>query len=138
MIITRNLKFTLAYTHVDLPSGGMLEVDPYVTSTWNVQIERGNRSVGHWVAFSVTQPPRAETGQGQLTYLSGLHGGEPEYSHASVSLVPNARETQVKAVYGYQITPSSRVVVDVAYAHNFLHRKGLNNINLGLVYRFAM
>ncbi len=132
-----NASLSLAYTHVDLPSDGMLDVEPYLTSTWDVRLEKGIRGEGRWGAFSIAQPPRAETGQGRFTYLSGVQQGTPVYGQTNVSLVPSARETQVKAAYERPLG-AGRMVFDVTYAYNFLHEAGLEDIHIGMGYRLAL
>ncbi len=134
---TLNASASIAYGHVDLPAGGMLEIDSYLMSTWDVGIEAGVRGEGHWMSLTVSQPLRAETGQGKLTYLSGLKQGEPLYEEVSTSLVPKARETQVKATYELPVG-KGRALIDVSYAHHFLHEEGLDNLRIGLGYRLAL
>jgi len=129
-----NLSGTLALAQVDLPSGAMLDVEPHLMSTWNIAVERGVRGVGQWSRLSLTQPVRAETGKGTLTYLAGLDNGEPAYDRATAPLAPQGRELELAFTHE---TPfgAGRVVFRIAHSFNFLHQQGRSDSSIGFAYR---
>lgn len=128
------LSGTLALANVDLPSGAMLDVEPHLMSTWNVALERGVRGVGQWSRLSLTQPLRAETGKGTLTYLAGLKGGAPAYHHATAPLAPQGREVELAFTHETPIGPG-RAVLRIARSFDFLHQRGRSASSIGFAYR---
>ena len=131
---TATLSGTLALAQVDLPTGSMLDVEPYLMSTWELGIERGVRGKGHWYRLSLAQPLRAESGQGTLTYLAGLKGGAPYYETAAASLSPQGRELELKITYEMPVGPG-RAVLKLARSCEFLHQPGVSQSSIGLTYR---
>ncbi len=125
---------TLALTQVDLPSGAMLDVEPHLMSTWDIAVERGVRGVGKWSRLSLTQPLRAETGNGTLTYLAGLKNGAPAYDRASAPLAPQGREVELAFTHETPIGPG-RAVLRIAHSFNFLHQPGRSDSSIGFAYR---
>lgn len=132
---TMNVSGTLALTHAKLPPGSMLEVDSHVMSTWHISAERGMRGHGEWFRFALSQPVRAETGTGTLTYLAGLNDGAPVYEQARTSLVPEGRELELSFTHETPIA-RGRVVVKFAHSFNFLHEADRADSRIGLAYRF--
>lgn len=128
---------TLALAQVDLPSGAMLDVEPHLMSTWDIAVERGVRGVGQWSRLSLTQPLRAETGNGTLTYLAGLKNGTPAYDRASAPLAPRGREVELALTHETPIGPG-RAVLRVAHSFNFLHQRGRSDSSIGFAYRVSL
>ena len=134
---TATLSGTLALTQVDLPSGSMLDVEPYLMSTWEFGLERGIRGEGHWFRLSLKQPLRAESGKGTLTYLAGLKDGAPAYETAAASLSPRGREVELAFTHEMPIGPG-RAALKLARSFDFLHQKGGSASSIGLAYRAPM
>ncbi|MCY4478084.1 MAG: S8 family serine peptidase [Gammaproteobacteria bacterium] len=128
---------TLALARVDLPSGAMLDVEPHLMSTWDIAVERGVRGVGKWSRLSLTQPLRAETGNGKLTYLAGLKDGAPTYNHAVASLAPRGREVELAFTHETPIG-AGRAVFRIARSYNFLHQRGQADSSIGFAYRVRL
>ena len=87
-------RFTLAF---DAPWGvgsraqGMFEAGPSLLSSW--EVSAAFRQDSWRTGLSLSQPPRAETGTGTLTYPAGRTlAGTPVFEHRSFSLVPSRRE----------------------------------------------
>lgn len=131
-----SLSGTLALTRADLPSYSMLQVDPHVMSTWQISAERGVRGNGRWFRFALSQPLRAETGAGTLTYLAGLKDGQPSYDRATASLAPEGREVEMSLVHETPIG-RGRLAVEIAHSFNFLHTPGRGDSRFGLAYRYG-
>ena len=129
-----SLSGTLAVAHAELPSHSMLEVDSHLMSTWYISAERGFRGRGPWFRIALSQPLRAETGTGTLTYLAGLKNGAPAYDHATASLAPEGRELELSFTHETSIA-RGRVVVEIAHSFNFLHEAGRADSRIGLAYR---
>ncbi len=129
-----SLSGTLAFAHAELPSHSMLEVDSHLMSTWYISAERGFRGRGPWFRFALSQPLRAETGTGTLTYLAGLKNGAPAYDHATASLAPEGRELELSFTHETSIA-RGRLVVEIAHSFNFLHEAGRADSRIGLAYR---
>ena len=125
---------TLGLGRVFLQSGGMLDVDAHVISAWEVGLEHGRRGGGTWSQLSLSQPLRAESGEGTLTYLSGLKDGVPIYDKATVPLAPESRELELALTHE---TPMGRGrgVVEMAYSWNVGHEPGQTQSRLGIAYR---
>ena len=134
---TATLSGTLALTKVDLPSGSMLAVEPYLMSTWEFGIERGVRGEGHWSRLSLTQPIRAESGKGTLTYLAGLKDGAPDYQTAMASLSPQGREVEVAFTHEMPVGPG-RAVLKLARSFDFLHQHEVSASSVGFAYRVPL
>ena len=134
---TATLSGTLALTKVDLPSGSMLAVEPYLMSTWEFGIERGVRGEGHWSRLSLTQPTRAESGKGTLTYLAGLKDGAPDYQTAMASLSPQGREVEVAFTHEMPVGPG-RAVLKLARSFDFLHQHEVSASSVGFAYRVPL
>ena len=128
---------TLALAQVDLPSGAMLDVEPHLMSTWDIAVERGVRGVGKWSRLSLTQPLRAETGNGTFTYLAGLKNGAPAYDRASAPLAPRGREVELAFTHETPIGPG-RAVLRVAHSFNFLHQHERSDSSIGFAYRVSL
>lgn len=129
-----SLSGTLALVQVELPSGAMLDVEPHLMSTWGIAVEQGVRGVGKWSRLSLTQPLRAETGKGTLTYLAGLKNGAPAYDRASAPLAPQGREVVLSFTHETPVG-LGRAVIRVGHSFNFLHQRGRSDSNIGLAYR---
>ena len=134
---TATLSGTLALAQVDLPSGSMLDVEPYLMSTWEVGIEQGVRGEGHWSRLSLTQPLRAESGKGTLIYLAGLKDGAPDYQTATASLSPHGREVELAFTHEMPIGPG-RAALKLARSFDFLHQQGVSASSVGLAYRVPL
>ena len=115
----------------------MLEVDPYAMSAWDMSVERGIRGWGAWSRLSLSQPLRAETGEGAFTYLAGLRDGAPAYDRASVSLAPEGRELELAFTHE---TPVGwgRGVFEAAHSLDFLHEPGRTNSRVGVAWRMGL
>ena len=131
---TLDISGTLALTRANLPPGAMLEVDPHLMSTWDIAVERGMRGVGKWSRFSLTQPLRAETGNGTLTYLAGLKNGARAYDRATAPLAPRGREVEMAFTHETPVG-SGRAVLRIAHSVDFLHQRGRSDTRLGFAYR---
>lgn len=131
-----SLSGTLAFTHADLPSYSMLQVDPHVMSTWQISAERGIRGNGRWFRFALSQPLRAETGAGTLTYLAGLKDGQPAYDQATATLAPEGRELELSLTHETPIG-RGRLAVEIAHSFNFFHTPGRADSRFGLAYRYS-
>ena len=125
---------TLASGRVFLQSGGMLEVDPHVMSAWQVGLEHGRRGHGKWWQLSVSQPLRAESGKGRLTYLAGLKGGLPFYDKATVPLAPEGREFELALTHEAPMG-RGRGVMETAQSWNAGHEPGQTQWQVGLAYK---
>ncbi|MCY4487792.1 MAG: hypothetical protein OXF11_11870 [Deltaproteobacteria bacterium] len=125
---------TLALGRVFLESSGMLEVDPHVMSAWQVELEHGRRGHGKWSQLSVSQPLRAESGKGRLTYLAGLKGGLPFYDKATVPLAPEGREFELALTHEAPIG-RGRGVIKAAHSWNAGHEPGQTQWQVGLAYK---
>lgn len=125
---------TLALAQVDLPSGAMLDVEPHLMSTWDIAVERGVPGVGKWSRLSLTQPLRAETGNGTLTYLAGLKNGTPAYDRTSAPLAPRGREVELAFTHETPIGPG-RAVLKIAHSFSFLHQQERSDSSIGFAYR---
>lgn len=132
--LTATLSGTLALTQVDLPSGSMLDVEPYLMSTWEFGVERGVRGEGHWSRVSLKQPLRAESGKGSLTYLAGLTNGAPDYQTAAAALSPEGREIELAFTHEMPIGPG-RAALKLAHSFDFLHQQGVSASSLGVAYK---
>ena len=131
---TMSVSGTLALTHADLPPRSMLKVDSHVMSTWHIGAERGMRGHGRWFRFALSQPVRAETGTGTLTYLAGLKDGAPWYDQARASLAPGGRELELSFTFERPMG-WGRVSVEFAHSFNFLHESDRADSRIGLAYR---
>ena len=127
---------TLVLGSAFLRPGTMLDVDPYAMSAWDIGLERGIRGWQTWSRISLSQPLRAETGKGSLTYLAGLKDGAPFYDHATVPLEPRGRELELAVTHEAPIG-WGRGIVEVAYSLDFLHEPGRANTRIGFAYRLS-
>lgn len=71
---------TVALGRPFLESNRMLDVDPHVMSAWDLGLDRGERGQGAWWRLALSQPLRAESGNAEFTYLSGLADSAPVYN----------------------------------------------------------
>ena len=128
---------TVAMSSTELPPGAMLEVDSHVMSTWEIGVEQGIRGLGRWFRVSLSQPLRAETGVGTLTYLAGLTGGSPAYERAAGSLAPDGRELALAFTHERPVG-WGRGVVEIEHSSDFLHEPGRMDSRLGLAWRLNL
>lgn len=135
--LTATLSGTLALAQVDLPSGSMLDVEPYLMSTWEFGVERGVRGQGHWSRLSLKQPLRAESGKGTLTYLAGLQNGAPNCQTAVAVLSPRGREVELAFTHEMPIGPG-RAALKLAHSFDFLHQQGVSASSVGVAYKVPL
>ena len=128
---------TVAVASADLPPWAMLEVDSHVMSTWEIGLERGIRGSERWFRVSLSQPLRAETGVGTLTYLAGLKDGSPAYERAVGSLAPDGRELELAFAHDRPIG-RGRGAVEIRHSFDFLHEPGGTDSRVGLAYRLNL
>ena len=135
---TKTLTFrasaTLALGDAAFVAGGMLDVDPFTMSTWNLGVERGERGRGAWSRFSLSQPLRAESGKATLTYLSGLSDGTRVHDQATVSLAPGGREHELAFTHEVPLG-AGRGVFEVSYAWDAGHESGRERARIGAAYQ---
>ena len=127
---------TLGLGRVFLRSGGMLEVDTHLMSAWQVGLEHGQRDHGrwYWSQLSISQPLRAESGKGTLTYLAGLKDGLPFYDRATVPLAPEGRELELALTHEAPIG-RGRGVIETAHSWNAAHEPGQTQWRVGVAYQ---
>lgn len=127
---------TVGLGRVFYRSGAMLDVDTHLLSAWAIGAERGQRGSGAWSRLSLSQPLRAESGKGTLTYLSGLEDGAPVYASATVPLAPRGRELELTLTHEVPIA-SGRWVVEAAHSWNAAHEPGQTHARVGAAYRVS-
>ena len=133
---TLNASATLAFGRPFFQSGVMLDVGMHAMSAWDIGVERGERGRGTWSRLSLSQPLRAELGDGTFTYLSGLKDGEPVYDHANFALAPGGREVELALTHEAQIG-WGRGVIQVAHSWDARHEPGRNRSRIGAAYRVS-
>ncbi len=128
---------TVALADAVLSPDAMLEVDSHIMSTWDIGVERGVRGSGRWSRISLSQPLRAETGKGTLTYLGGLANGVRFYDRTAGSLAPDGRELAVAFTHEMPVG-WGRGVVKIAQSFDFLHEPGSKDFRIGLAWRMNL
>ena len=128
---------TVAMASTDLPPGAMLEVDSHVMSTWEIGVEQGIRGLGRWFRVSLSQPLRAETGVGTLTYLAGLKDGSPAYERAAGSLAPDGRELELAFTHERPVG-WGRGALEIEHSFDFLHEPGRTDSRIGFAFRLNL
>lgn len=116
-----------------LDSGGMLDIEPHLLSTWDVGLERDLGRKGAWTRFSLSQPLRAEVGKGSFSFLSGLRDGEPTYEQRTFSLAPESRELELAWILEAPIA-RGRGVLEIAHSLNAGHEPGRERSRIGLAW----
>ena len=129
------LSGTLAVGDVWLEAGTMLDVEAHILSTWEAAFER--RADDIRTRFALSQPARAETGAGTLTYMAGLKHGQPFYETASVSLSPERREVRLTLAHERPLGPG-RLAAELSFADNYRHRAGITDARGGVAWRMLL
>ncbi|MYJ95633.1 MAG: hypothetical protein F4053_08650 [Proteobacteria bacterium] len=129
------LSGTLAVGDVWLAAGTMLDVEAHILSTWEAAFER--RADDTRMRFALSQPARAETGAGTLTYMAGLKHGQPFYETASVPLSPERREVRLTLAHERPLGPG-RLAAELSFAENFGHRAGMTDARGGVAWRMLL
>ena len=129
------LSGTLAVGDVWLAAGTMLDVEAHILSTWEAAFER--RADDTRTRFALSQPARAETGAGTLTYMAGLKHGQPFYETVSVPLSPERREVRLTLAHERPLGPG-RLAAELSFADNFRHRAGMTDARGGVAWRMFL
>ena len=129
--------FTLA---ADLPRGfgerraSMLDAGPALLSDWIIGLTHSDSRNLH-TRLSLSQPPRAETGQGVLTLPSGrLEDGTRIYETHRFSLVPSRRELTLRLAHQRPFAGGD-VVVSVHRTKNQGHSRASGRVVAGIAWR---
>ena len=129
--------FTLA---ADLPRGfgerraSMLDAGPALLSDWIVGLTHSDSRNLH-TRLSLSQPPRAESGQGVLTLPSGrLEDGTRTYESHRFSLVPSRRQLTLRLAHQRPFAGGD-VVVSVHRTKNRGHSRAPSRVVAGIAWR---
>ena len=126
---------TLALGHANMPAGEMLDVDAHIMSAWEAGLER--RAPHSRTRMALSQPARAESGEGRFTYMAGLRHGKPFYQTTAADLAPDSREFQVTLTHEWALG-HGLAVVEVAHSQNHLHVYGRTHSRLGAAWYMTM
>ena len=87
-----------------------------------------------WTRISLSQPLRAESGEGTFTYHSGLKDGARVYGLATVSLAPEGRALEVALTHETPIG-RRRGMFEAAPSWNAGHEPSRTDARVGVAYR---
>lgn len=127
--------WTVAAGDTDHAKGAMLQTTPalYTAAEAGIAYGRGEAVT----RLSLSQPLRAETGTGTVTYPIGRNrDGERLYTSRNFALSPDAREVRLSLRHDRDVGVG-RVAVEVAHAVNAGHVRGRERTSIGIGYRLA-
>ena len=127
--------WTIAAGDTDHAKGAMLQTTPAFYTAAEAGLVHGME--GAVTRLSLSQPLRAETGAGTVTYPIGrTQDGERLYTSRNFALSPDAREFRLSLRHDRDMGVG-RVAVEVAHAVNSGHVKGRERTSVGLGYRLT-
>ena len=122
----------LGVGQADYPGGGMFEAGQAIYSRGSVSLVHAGKGT---TRLTVTQPLRAETGEGKLVYPTGRKPtGERVYASQRVSLAPPGREVRV-AIRHERPVGRGRALVEAGHAFHAGHRNGASEARVFVGYR---
>ena len=131
-------RFTVAF---DIPQGvgrsegSMFEAGPVLLSSWTVGLAHNGEDTR--TRLAVSQPPRAESGTGRLTYPSGRRlDGTHVHESRTFSLRPSRRMVTTALTHRRPFT-GGEVMVSVYRADNSGHTTGAPDHGGGIAWRLV-
>ena len=129
------LNYLLAAGRPDYPRGALFKAGGSLYSSASIALER--RARGSLTRLSLSQPLRAETGAGVLSYPIGrTRQGDWLYASHRFSLVPAARELRF-GLRHHRPLFKGQLALELSYAHNADHIPGQHRAQAGLGYRLS-
>ena len=127
--------WTVAAGDTDHAKGTMLQTTPAFYTAAEAGLVYGMEEAV--TRLSLSQPLRAETGTGTVTYPIGrTQDGERLYTSRNFALSPDAREFRLSLRHDRDVGVG-RVAVEVAHAVNSGHVKGRERTSIGIGYRLT-
>lgn len=127
--------WTVAAGDTDHAKGAMLQTTPALYTAAEAGLAYGVEEAV--TRLSLSQPLRAETGAGTVTYPVGRNrDGEWLYTSRNFALSPDAREVRLSLRHDRDVGVG-RIAVEVAHAVNAGHVRGRERTSIGLGYRLT-
>ena len=130
------LNYLLAAGRPDYPRGALFKAGGSLYSSASIALERRER--GSLTRLSLSQPLRAETGNGVLRYPVGrTRQGDRLYASHRFSLAPAARELRFGLRHHRSLSLGGKFALELAHAHNAGHIAGRRRAQASLSYHLS-
>ena len=130
------LNYLLAAGRPDYPRGALFKAGGSVYSSASIALERRGR--GSLTRLSLSQPLRAETGNGVLRYPIGrTRQGDWLYASHRFSLAPASRELRFGLRHHRPLPFGGNFALELAHALNAGHIAGRRRVQAGMSYHLS-